>query len=241
MFRACILLLVVACQSTTPTDKKAPADDKPVEKKADAPVKAEPAKKADLRKVSFDDAKVDAIPDGFTAAETNSAGTPAKWGVVAEPSAPSQPNAFGVLETKNAGQTYNVALLAGEPVTDAELSVMVKAVAGTKDQGGGVVFRAQGPGDYYIARWNPIEKNVKFFAVEAQNRTELAKADTPDADPKTWHTLRVMVEGDRFEMFLDDDSVLQVQDARLTKAGGVGLWTKADAATLFDDLTITPL
>jgi hypothetical protein len=208
---------------------------------AEEPAESPPAEhEGELRRISFDDAKPDTVPAGFTPAETNSAGTPAKWGVVAEGSAPSSPNAFGVLETKNTGQTYNVALLEGDPVADVDIAVMVKAVTGEKDQGGGVVFRAKGAGDYYIARWNPIEKNVKFYVVKSQHRDELAKADL-DIDASKWHALRVLVEGDRFELFVDEDSVLELRDTALSEAGAVGLWTKADAATLFDDLIVTPL
>jgi hypothetical protein len=233
-----ILLLVGACQSTTPTDKTTKADsaeNEAVEKKA-----AEEKPSSDLQKIAFDDDAAGSVAKGFTPAETNTAGTPAKWGVVADATAPSQPNAFGILETKNTGQTYNCALLEGEKMTDVDVTVMVKANGGVKDQGGGIMFRAKGAADYYVGRWNPVEKNVKFFVVEAQAREELAKADI-DVDPKAWHALRVLVEGDRFELFLDDASVLEHRDSTHAGPGNVGLWSKADAATLFDDLVVTPL
>jgi hypothetical protein len=239
VFRACILLVVAACQSTAQIDRTGEDKAPPPTKAAEQPAEPAPSGGA-LRRISFDDAEPGGVPAGFTPGETNSTGTPAKWGVVADPRAPSGPNVFGVLETKNTGQTYNVALLDGDPVADVDIAVMVKAVTGEKDQGGGVVFRARGPGDYYIARWNPVEKNVKFYVVRSQHREELAKADL-DIDPTAWHALRVLVEGDRFELFVDEASALELRDTSLADAGAVGLWTKADAATRFDDLVITPL
>ncbi len=239
MRRALLVSILAACQSKAPADPKA-GEGAPAKAEAKAEEKAEPAARGDLRRIGFDDAQPGSVPEGFTPGETNGVGTPATWGVAADPNAPSPPNAFGVLETKNTGQTYNVALLEGDPMADVDLSVWVKAVTGEKDQGGGFAFRAKGPHDYYVARWNPIEKNVKFFVVENQLRDELAKADI-DVDATKWHALRLLVEGDRFELFLDDDSVLEIRNDRLKDPGTVGLWTKADAATLFDDFVVTPL
>ncbi|MCR9160887.1 MAG: hypothetical protein ACE37F_10670 [Nannocystaceae bacterium] len=193
-----------------------------------------------LRRWSFDAGPAGSIPAGFRVLETASKGTLATWGVVDDASAPSGGKAFGVVETKNSGQTYNLALAPNFEATDVELTVSVKATTGKQDQGGGLAFRANGARDYYIARWNPLEKNVKFYVVTAQQRTALVAADI-DLDPAVWHTMRVIVEGTRMELFMDETSVLVAEDDTLGGPGSVGLWTKADAATWFDDLTAQTL
>ncbi len=195
---------------------------------------------ASLKRWSFDAGAPGSIPEGFRPLETASKGTPATWGVMEDKSAPSGGKGFGVLETQNEGQTYNVALAPEFEATDVELNVSLKATTGEQDQGGGVVFRAKNASDYYIARWNPLEKNVKFYVVVAEQRTALVAAEI-DLDPSQWHTMRVIVEGKRMEMFMNDTSVLVAEDETLTGAGSVGLWTKADAATWFDDLTAQTL
>ena len=53
-----------------------------------------------------------------------------------------------------------------------------------------------------------------------------------------WSTLRVVATGPRFEVFLNGGKLYQVEDATFAAAGRVGVWTKADSVTHFDDLTI---
>lgn len=192
-----------------------------------------------LRIWGFDDAPPGGVPRDLGPTETNGAGSPATWAVAARADAPSPPHVFGVSETKNSGQTYNLALVRGISVADVDLSVMVHADTGEQDQGGGVVFRAQGPGDYYIARWNPLEDNVRFYVVLGNVRTAIGKAEL-ELDPGTWQSLRVVAEGPVLQLFLNDEPVLRVEDSQITDAGTIGLWTKADAGTWFDELSLAP-
>jgi len=238
--RTISLALLVAALGCDAQDQ-APAQPQPQPKSAEAPTdsaKGTPVPKtgSPLKRWAFDDGAPASLPAGFELLETAAAGTPAKWGVVADAAAPSGGKGFGVLSTTNTGQTYNVALAPGFEAADVELTVSLKADAGTGDQGGGVVFRAQGASDYYIARWNPLEKNVRFYVVVGEQRSAFKAADI-DLDPSQWHTMRVIVEGPRMELFMDEQSVLVAEDETLKAAGRIGLWTKADAATWFDDLT----
>lgn len=205
------------------------------------PAPAQPAAGAEskngARTWTFDEDSVDAIPAGVRPAETGGVGTPATWAIVARDDAPSPPHAFGVTATQNTGHVYNVALWGDTAVADVDLQVMVHAVDGKQDQGGGVVWRAKDADNYYLARWNPIENNVRFYVVLAGHRSTLAKADV-DLDPGRWHELRVVAQGKSLQCFLDDEPVMQIEDESLTGAGAIGLWTKADAATLFDDLSL---
>lgn len=240
---ALLLAASIGCAAENPPPKTgAKAEAKPDAKAPPEPASEEtPAKPdASLKRWSFDAGAAGSIPEGFRVLETASKGTPATWGVVEDKSAPSGGKGFGVLQTENKGQTYNVALAPEFEAADVELNVSVKATTGEQDQGGGVAFRAKDASDYYIARWNPLEKNVKFYVVVAEQRTTIEIADV-DLDPSQWHTLRVIVEGKRMEMFMNDTSVLVTEDETLTGPGAVGLWTKADAATWFDDFTAQTL
>jgi hypothetical protein len=235
-----------ACASDAPSaaaDGKSPAASKPPAP-AKAPAEAEPSKgpadepaRDGARTWSFDEAPAGAPAPGFRIAETASTGTPATWSVVARDDAPSPPQAFGITRNVNTGQTYNVALVEGTSAADLDVAVMVRAVEGKEDQGGGVAFRATDADNYYIARWNPLENNAAFYVVQKGVRKALGKVPV-EANPAEWHELRLVVQGPRFQLFLDDEPVQQIEDATITGPGMIGLWTKADAATLFDDLSL---
>lgn len=225
-----------AAEKAAPADQ-APAKEGPADEARDVDNDDEP----DIVRFDFDQTVPGDGPEGFQIAETNSAGKLAHWTVKADDGAPSEPHVFGISKSENEGQTYNLAIVTKpelQDLTDFEVSVMVKPGTGKIDQGGGILFRADGPHNYYVARWNPLESNVRLYVVQNSHRTALDKADVDLTDG--WHHLRVAVEGNRFELFMDERSVLTVEDDTFDK-GTVGLWTKTDAATWFDDLTIIPL
>jgi hypothetical protein len=172
-----------------------------------------------------------ALPAGWEEAETNGAGRPATWSVR---SAPGDGQALHV-QTSNSGSTYNLLLSPDSLPADLELSVRVRADAGEEDQGGGLVWRARGADDYYVARWNPLERNLRVYKVEQGVRTLFQNADT-QATPDGWHTVGVTMIGDRITVSLDGVVLLDTLDATFSTAGRVGLWTKADACTWFDAL-----
>ncbi len=116
-----------------------------------------------------------------------------------------------------------------------DLTVRFHAIAGKFDQGGGLVWRAKDGRNYYIARYNPLEDNFRVYTVVDGQRTQLQNADIPRSDG--WHTLRVTMRGDHIQCFYDGKKSLDVHDTTFTKPGHIGLWTKADARTRFDDLT----
>lgn len=233
-------LLTLAC-SEAPSrpaqaaDEKAPAAG---QTPGDAKTEGTPdATAGKARTWTFDDAIAGQVPAGFRLTEVGGTGTPATWAVVADPSAPSQPHAFGITESKNTKKTYNLALVEGTRYGDVDLQVMVKAGTGALNQGGGVIWRVTDTENYYIARWDPLEDNAYLYIVRGGVRTALAKLDL-ELDTEAWHTLRVVAEGPRIELYIDDKPMLTAQNAELTLPGMIGLWTKSDAATLFDDLTV---
>jgi hypothetical protein len=199
-----------------------------------APLPSEDAKKeepaAKGRKWTFDDEKPGSLAKGFK-------GEVGEWKVEADETAPSKPQAIAQ-SAKSPTTTYNLALAEGSAPADLELSVKLKAVGGEIDRGGGAVWRAKDAKNYYIARYNPLEGNFRLYKVVEGKRTQLATAEV--ADTGGWRELRVVMAGERIECSLDGKKLLEAKDAALPAAGRVGLWTKADAATRFDDLEVKP-
>jgi hypothetical protein len=105
------------------------------------------------------------------------------------------------------------------------------------DQGGGLIWRVKDHDNYYIARWNPLEDNFRVYYVKEGRRVQLDSANVK-ADFAKWHTIKIEQRGDAIACYLDGEKLLEVKDKTFAEAGGVGLWTKADAATAFDDLVI---
>ena len=115
----------------------------------------------------------------------------------------------------------------------------VKAREGREDQGGRVIWRAQDSNNYYIARWNPLDDNLRLYYVKDGSRRMLVSAEA-SLSPDRWHTLAIGHEGSHIEVYLNGQRLLEAEDSTFANAGGVGLWTKADAATSFDDFSVKP-
>jgi hypothetical protein len=138
-------------------------------------------------------------------------------------------------KAKNDDSTFNVVLVDETHFKNVDLSVRMKAVAGELDQGGGLVWRARDKGNYYIARYNPLEDNFRVYKVQGGKRTQFQSAKI--AGNKKWHTLRVTMTGAQITCYFDGTKYLEVEDSTFAEAGKIGLWSKADAQSYFDDLT----
>lgn len=178
---------------------------------------------------NFDADTPGGIPEGFTVMRGD-------WKVVADPDAPSRPRVLAQL-AKNSGSTFNLILNNETNAKDADISVKLKAIAGGEDQGGGLVWRAKDSNNYYIARYNPLEDNYRVYKVVKGRRSELQSADIKHS--QGWHALRVTMDGDHIQCYYDDQKYLDVKDSTFQEAGKIGLWSKSDAQSHFDDLTIT--
>ncbi len=186
---------------------------------------------------SFETNKVGAVPKGWVVAETNGAGKPATWQVIRDDSAPSKPHVVAITDSKNTRHTYNLLMAERTKFKDLEIKVMVKAITGKEDQGGGPIWRAKDADNYYIARWNPLEDNFRVYFVKDGKRKQLASAEVK-ADPALWHEIEIEHEGNEIEAEFDGEKLIEVKDETFAEAGMVGLWTKADAATAFDDFQV---
>lgn len=191
---------------------------------------ASPTTTACAGTINFDDAKAGEAPVGWTATKTGS-GEP-KWTIEKDDTAPSKPNVL-----KQSGvATYPVALKDDTSLKDGYVEVKFKPVSGKTDQAAGVVWRAKDADNYYIARANALEDNVTIYHTIKGKRVSFKNTDTKVASGE-WHTLRVDFEGNKFTVTFDGKKVIEATDDSFSEAGKVGVWTKADSVTLFDDFT----
>src|SRR5213083_2666870 len=180
--------------------------------------------------VNFDDMKTGAPPPGWTATQTGSGA--AKWAIEKDDSAPSKPNVL-----KQSGQaTFPVCFKNDTNIKDGFVEVKFKPVAGREDQAGGVIWRVQDANNYYISRANALENNVTIYYTIRGKRVAFKNINTK-VTSGVWHTLRVDFEGNKFTVTFDGTKVIEATDASFAKAGKVGVWTKADSVTEFDDFT----
>jgi hypothetical protein len=183
--------------------------------------------------VTFGKADLGKVPAGWKVAQTGK-GT-SVWRVVEDATAPSN-SGFALAQTSDDRDAlFNLCVMEGTSFKDVEVSVAFKANTGKKDQGGGVMWRYVDADNYYVARFNPLEDNFRVYKVVAGKRSaefQSAEAKIPAGE---WHTLSVKMVGDKIECFLDGKKYLDAKDDTFTKAGKVGLWTKADAQTSFDN------
>jgi hypothetical protein len=186
--------------------------------------------------VNFDDAKAGATPAGWTVAETKGAGTPATWQVHEVKDDAKHKQALRV-DTKNKEAVFNMLLSEKAHPADLTLTVSVKAESGIEDQGGGLVWRVKDADNYYMTRWNPLERNLRVYKVEGGLRTQFKNVEI-DVDAKQWHEIKVTQKGAKATVEFDGKQVAEFEDATFKEAGKIGFWTKADASTWFDDLVI---
>ena len=177
---------------------------------------------------TFEDDQVGAIAKGFT----NEVG---EWKVV------STPEGKVLAQTaKNPNSVFNITLVNDTNVKDVDISVRMKAIAGEYDQGGGLVWRARDAKNYYVARNNPRGSGSYNVYKVVDGKRSMFKG-VPLKRTEGWHTLRVVMTGDHIECYHDGKKYLDVHDSTFPEAGKIGLWSKSDAQTQFDDLMlVTP-
>ena len=135
---------------------------------------------------------------------------------------------------QNADSIFNVILRPDVLFADVELSVRLKAVKVVVDQGGGLIWRAKNSQTYYLARFNPLEDSFRVYKVVDGKRVQLGSIKAPG--DTAWHTLRITMNGSKIDCHLDDAIHIEVEDTSIRGYGRIGLWSKADAQSYFDDL-----
>jgi hypothetical protein len=178
---------------------------------------------------SFDDVAEGRLPDG---AEVLSQPRLGGWAVRREGDAPSAPNAL----CQTGMGEYPSMSLGSAVFGDLIMATRFKPISGVVDQAAGLIFRVQDADNYYILRANALEGNVNFYKY-ASGRRSLLKEGSASVRSGEWQELRVEVVGNYMSGFLNGEPVVEVADDAYA-AGRVGLWTKADSVTCFDDTAV---
>lgn len=186
---------------------------------------------------NFDADSPGQLPAKFHAGLTGR-GKPGTWVVQAEPTAPSKPNVLAQTSTDETDYRFPVAIADEGSFRDLDLSVKYKAISGSVDRAGGLVFRFQDANNYYVLRANALEDNFNLYRVVNGRRTEI-KGSRVKVTSGEWHELRVEGVGDKFTCYFDGSRRIEGTDDTFKDVGKIGLWTKADSVTYFDDLQAT--
>ena len=190
---------------------------------------------------SFNNCVADKIPIGWSQYITGKKGENPKWKIVDD----NGNKVLAQLSEDNPNYHFNEIVFDGFETKNIELSVKMKGVKGKMDQGGGFVWRFIDANNYYVVRANPLEDNVVLYKVENGKRTDLpvlGKGRTYGVDVEplgdSWNNLKLKVSDNLFTVYLNGKQIFQVKDETFTDAGKIGLWTKADAVTYFDDFQV---
>ena len=186
---------------------------------------------------SFDSEVAGKPPAHFRFARTGQ-GSEGTWVVQADPTAPSKPNVLAQISTDDTDYRFPLAILEEGSYKDVDLRVKFKAVSGKVDQAGGLIFRVQDADNYYVVRANAAEDNYRLYHVVAGRRRQFAGANFK-VTPNQWHTLRVVAVGNRFQCYFDGGLKITATDGTFPGPGKIGLWTKADSVTYFDDFEVS--
>jgi hypothetical protein len=189
-----------------------------------------------VTRFDFEDATVGKLPADWTATQTGK-GKGSVWKVLEADGAPKGKKVLAQTADTGPGGLFNLCIADKSKFGDLDLSVAFKAIAGDADRGGGPVWRYKDAKNYYVVRMNPLEDNFRLYKVVDGKRIQLATTkEDVKADPKKWHTIRVVHVGDRIECYFNGKKLLEAKDDTFKEAGKIGLWTKADAQTYFNNL-----
>jgi hypothetical protein len=234
---AVLLLFLVACGESGAHDEGDENESLRAENEV-APEAPAPLQPAGLEFVyNFDGDAVGNLPAKFHDALTGQ-GAKGQWVVKADPSAPSQPNVLAQTSTDKTDYRFPLAIADDGSFQNLEMSVKFKAVSGEVDRAAGMVFRLKDANNYYIVRANALENNYRLYHVVSGRRVQFAGSNFKVASGE-WHELRVECVGNHIICYYDGEKKIDATDETFKEAGKVGLWTKADSVTYFDDLRVT--
>jgi len=183
--------------------------------------------------IHFDADTAGALPSGWIAGVTGRGSH--RWTIEADASAPSKPN---VLKQSARGD-FPWCVVRDARLVDGFVEVKFKPLSGKDDQAGGLVWRWKDGDTYYVARANALENNVSLYYTQNGRRNTMKYVTAPVAAGQ-WHTLRVEFAGKRILVALDGKPYIELDDEHLSGSGAVGVWTKADSVTVFDDFAYGP-
>ncbi len=121
---------------------------------------------------------------------------------------------------------------------DGEISMRFQIVDGTLDRCAGILFNLKPNGDYLTVRFNGTEDNLVLWTFNQGKRSFVKKGveDMP-LPMKQWHSMKVVIQGTKLEGYLNGKRLLEYTLAEPV-SGKVGLWSKTDSVSYFDDYTV---
>lgn len=238
-------ILSLACPSkkqrseqTSPAAPTPPAADASVPTGSIDAAAASTANASTSNVFGFDGDPAGQAPKGLTFARTGD-GAMGKWLVRAQADAPSPPNVLAQLDADDTDMRFPIAVTEVQ-LRDVRVSVRCKLISGKVDQAAGLVVRYRDENNYYITRTNALENNIRLYYVKDGKRRQIASWSGP-VKANVWHDYAIEVRGDHIQVFWNGKRVLDHRGATFAEAGRVGVWTKADSITYFDDLKTEPL
>ena len=189
----------------------------------------------------FKEDAVGSLPKGWRIDATSPTSALAEWKVAEAASLKDSVSAKALTITKINDTSNGVYNLCFSPVADfkdGRIEVKIKAITGKQDQGGGLMWRAKDAKNYYVARYNPLEKNLRLYYVKDGARKMLTDVKDLEIGAGQWFTMTIEHAGDSIKCSLDGKELISTTDATFPEAGSVGLWTKADAASAFTGLKV---
>lgn len=187
----------------------------------------------------FEGEEVGKAPAGFTTALTGGGG-PVAWAIVDDKSAPNGSKALAQTSQDDTDYRFPLCVYDDFTAKDVSIEVRFKPVEGKVDQAAGIVGRYQDSDNYYVTRANALEDNVRLYHVVKGKRKQFAGTNVKVESGK-WHTLKLIAKGQHFQVYFDGALQFEADDDTFTNSGKVGLWTKADSVTYFDDLMVESL
>ena len=175
---------------------------------------------------------------GWVSAYTNIEDSSPSWQITNTQSDSISHYIFQLLKTDAHGGEFNLCYTKKITFLNGTISVKFRANSGHEDQGGGIIWRVEDNNNYYIARYNPLEDNLCLYYVKNAHR-RLLKQESIILEEKQWHSMKIVQKNSHYQVYLDSKIILQGDDTTFTNAGGVGVWTKADALSSFKDFKVT--
>lgn len=185
---------------------------------------------------TFDNEPPKTLPSEFKIGTLFDGRPAGEWTVLQTDQAKSLSHVLKQIMAMGAEHAYKNVLIDGTKSSDIELEVSLLPIEGKADIGGGLIWRATADRNYYLARANPLEQNIRIYRVVKGVRQMLKNFDHI-IDVRQWHTLRVLTNGCRVQVYFDEKQVCDLCDETFS-TGRIGLWTKSDAVTYFDDLKL---
>jgi hypothetical protein len=186
--------------------------------------------------IDFDHYETGKLPESFIPMLSGD-GAKIDWEIREEPTARSGTKVLAQTSTELLPSHFPLLIYDSLSAKDVSVTVQFKPVSGTMDQAAGVIVRFQDPNHFYIARADALKNEIQLVTVTNGAHHPLARADHTVLTGE-WHTLRLVVQGNHFQVFFDGASLLTADDDMYEQAGKVGLATQSDGITIFDDLAI---